>query len=175
MPKGVIIPADPAKPLATRDVQKLEDYQAVVGGSIEAVDLPDISSTVFVNEKGLVRKLAFNPRATFLWWYWVPAARQQAMLVGDALVVGQPDNSGSTTDVPLEFATSLQNPHGHRVEVQTLGDPKWYSNDAVFPDYFEAIVWGLSLLERWTLAQSLRIIPLTHEEVAHRLAGEEAP
>lgn len=172
MPKGIIIPADQAQPLTTREVNKLEDYQAAVGGLIEAVDLPDIGSTVFVNEEGLIQKLEFNPRATFLWWYWVPAARQKAMLVGDALVVGQPDADGNTTDIPAEFATSLLNPHGHRIEVQTLGDPKWYGNDAVFPDYFEAAVWGMTLLERWTLAHSLRVVPLAEEEAAHRALGE---
>ena len=148
MPKGIIIPADQEQPLEQGTVTTLEDVEDVVAGHGEAVDLPDAGATIFVNEEGLPRKLPFNPRATFLWWLWVPAARQRAMLVGDVIVVGVSDRRGEESDIPDELAASLLSPHGHRVEVQTVGDPKWYGNAAVFPDYFEAAVWGMTLLER---------------------------
>jgi len=95
MPKGIYIPADQEAPLERRDLAGLEDYQAAVGGYIEAVDLPEAGATLFVNEEGLLRKLLFNPRATFLWWFWVPAARHKAMLVGDAILVGSSDSAAT--------------------------------------------------------------------------------
>lgn len=97
------------------------------------------------------------------------------MLVGDAVVVGVSDRRGEETGIPEELAASLLNPYGHRLEVQTKGDPKWYGNEAVFPDYFEAAVWGMTLLERWTLAHAVRVLPLTEQDAAHRAITEEAP
>ncbi|WP_409048298.1 DUF3846 domain-containing protein [Microbacterium sp. HA-8] len=174
MPKGIYIPADQEAPLEHRELQGLEDYQTVVGGYIEAVDLPEAGATLFVNEEGLLRKLPFNPRATFLWWFWVPAARYKAMLVGDAILVGSSDQRGDETDVPEPLAASLLSPYGHRVEVLTHGDPKWYGNQASYPDYFEAAVWAMTLLERWTQAKAVRILPLTEQEGIERglTAGE---
>lgn len=160
MPQGIFIPSDQETPLQQREFRTLEDYQQAVGGYIEAVDLPDAGATMFVNEEGLLRRLPFNPRATFLWWFWVPAARNKEMLVGDAVVVGTSDRRGDETDIPSELAACLLNPHGHRIEVLTHGDPKRYANTATYPDYFEAAVWGMSLLERWTLTDKVRIRPV---------------
>ncbi|EXJ50910.1 DUF3846 domain-containing protein [Microbacterium sp. MRS-1] len=174
MPKGIYIPADQEAPLERRDLAGLEDYQAAVGGYIEAVDLPEAGATLFVNEEGLLRKLLFNPRATFLWWFWVPAARHKAMLVGDAILVGSSDQRGDETDVAEPLAASLLSPYGHRVEVLTHGDPTWYGNRASYPDYFEAAVWAMTLLERWTQAADVRILPLTEQDGVERglAAGE---
>lgn len=174
MPKGIYIPAAQDAPLEHRELTTLEDYQAAVSGYIEAVDLPDAGATLFVNEEGLLRRLPFNPRATFLWWFWVLAARHKAMLVGDAVLVGTSDQRGDETDVPEPLATSLLSPYGHRVEVLTYGDQKWYGNQATFPDYFEAAVWGMTLLERWTQAENVRILPLSEQESIKRglVAGE---
>jgi len=42
---------------------------------------------------------ALNPRATFLWWYFVPGDLQKAMLGGPALVVGLPNRRGDSTEI----------------------------------------------------------------------------
>ncbi|WP_370895087.1 hypothetical protein [Janibacter sp. GXQ6167] len=97
------------------------------------------------------------------------------MLVGDALVVGTSDQRGDETDIPEPLATSLLNPHGHRVEVLTHGDPKWYGNQATYPDYFEAAVWAMTLMERWTQAADVRIVPLTGQEGIERGLTGQAP
>ena len=128
MVRALIIPAAEHEPITECEVNRLEDYQAAVGGWVEPVDIPALSVTVYVNEEGLLRQLPFNPRATFLWWYFVPEARQTAMLVGQALVTGLPDRSGDSTDVPSEVVGMLAKPGEWRVEVRTIGDPKWYRN-----------------------------------------------
>ncbi|GAB3608356.1 hypothetical protein GCM10027414_04810 [Humibacter ginsengiterrae] len=160
MVTGIVIPADAEKALGERTFVNLEDYQAAVGGWIEAVDLPSLGVTIYVNEEGLLRHLPFNSRASFLWWYHVPEARQKAMLVGDAVLVGLPDRNGDSTDVPLLVRELLLTPAAYRVEVRTFGDPKWYQNQATYPDYWEAMIWAMVLLERWTAAEDVRIVPV---------------
>lgn len=140
MVKALVIPTAEGEPITECEVNKLEDYQAVVGGWIEPVDIPALGVTVYVHEEGLMLNLPFNPRATFLCWYFVPEARQKAMLVGPALITGLPDRSGDSTDVPSEVGAILARPGRWRVEVRTIGDPKRYRNQMTYSDYFEALV-----------------------------------
>lgn len=172
MVSGLVIPADAEAPLEPREFTSLEDYQAAVGGWIEAVDLPGFGVTIYVNEEGLLRQLPFNSRASFLWWYHVPEARQKAMLVGDAVLVGLPDRHGDTTDLPASVGELLLAVRRYRVEVRTFGDPNWYRNQASYPDYWEAIVWGMVLLERWTAAEDVRVVPVDPDALS---AGGAAP
>ncbi|MCC4907758.1 DUF3846 domain-containing protein [Microbacterium sp. cx-59] len=110
MVRALRIPVDPDEPITEVQVESLEDYQGIVGGYIEPVDIPALGVTVYVNEEGLLRQLSLNSRATFLWWYFVPEARQKAMLVGPALVVGLPNRNGESTDIPGEATELLLNP-----------------------------------------------------------------
>lgn len=83
------------------------DYQSAVGGWIEAVYIPSIGVSVYVNEEGLLQQRPFNARPTFLWWVHVPEVRQRATLVCDAVVVGLPDRTGDPTDVPELLASRM--------------------------------------------------------------------
>lgn len=170
MVNGILIPADADRVSERRGFLTLDDYQTAVGGRIEAVDLPDLGISIYINEEGLLRQLPFNSRATFLWWYHVPEARQKAMLVGDAVVVGQPNRKGDSTDIPSEVGTMLLDPGVWRVEVRTVGDPKWYGNQMTYTDYFEALVWAMLTLERWSAAEDVRVVPVSDDETALRKA-----
>ena len=117
MARALFVPVDPTAPLEPREVARLEGYQETVGGWIEQVDIPALGTTIHVNEEGSIRQLPLNPRATFLWWFYVPAARQKAMLVGGALLVGMPGQRGDSTDVPNEVVT-LSEP-GHVAPLST--------------------------------------------------------
>jgi len=163
--RALRIPVEADEPITELEVHVLEDYQAVVGGWIEPVDLPDLGVTIYVHEEGLVMGLPFNSRAAFLWWYFVPEARQKAMLVGSALVVGLPDRNGDSTDIPAHVVDMIGKPGVWRVEVKTHGDPKWYRNQAVYDDYFEAVVWAMVTLERWSAAEDTRVVPVPPDEL----------
>lgn len=165
MVKVMIVPAEQDHQVTERELCSLEDYQAAVGGWIEAVDIPALGVTVYVHEEGLPQALPFNSRATFLWWYFVPEARQKAMLVGPALVVGLPDRNGESTDIPKEVAELLTQSGTWRVEVRTVGDPKWYRNQTTYDDYWEALVWAMVTMERWPAAEDVRVVPVTDGEV----------
>ncbi|WP_205781387.1 DUF3846 domain-containing protein [Planctomonas deserti] len=164
--KALRIPTDADEPITELEVSKLEDYQAEVGGWIEPVDIPELGVTVYVHEEGLILNLPLNSRATFLWWYFVPGARQKAMLVGPALIVGLPDRNGDSTDIPAHAAEMFTQAGIWRVEVQVVDDPTWYRNQATYDDYFEALVWAMVTLERWTTAEDVRVVPVTSEELA---------
>jgi hypothetical protein len=150
MVKGAHVPARITHPIVVREFEQLEDYQLSVGGMIEAVDIQLLRITVYVNEEGLLRGLEFNPRATFLWWYHVPEARQKAMLVGDAVIVGWPDAEGNSTDLPDDLLAIFTQPGDFWLEAQwQLGD-EWARVETPMPygDYFDALVWALILVEK---------------------------
>ena len=172
--RALRIPADQDESITHLEVHQLEDYQAAVGGWIEPVDIAELGITIYVHEEGLVLALPFNPRATFLWWYFVPEARQKAMLVGPALIVGLPDQRGESTNVPDGTARLLTESGRWRVEAKVTGEPDWMQIPATYADYFEALVWAMVTLERWTTAEDVRVVPVPTEP-DDALAGGEVP
>ncbi|WP_315070671.1 DUF3846 domain-containing protein [uncultured Microbacterium sp.] len=173
MVRALKIPADQNELITEVHVEALEDYQAAVGGWIEPVDLQALGVTIYVNEEGLLRNLPLNSRASFLWWYFVPEARQKAMLVGAALVVGLPDRQGNSTDIPSEVAERLNRRGAWRVELKLSSEPDWLQIPATYTDYFEALVWAMVALERWTEAEDTRVVPV--EKIGRSDALEAPP
>jgi hypothetical protein len=160
MVRGIIIPAEAEESVTETVVSTLEDYQAIVGGWIEPVDVPTLGVTIYVHEEGLMLNLPFNSRATFLWWYFVPEARQHAMLVGPALIVGMPNRKGDSTDVPDAVVELLTTPRSWRVVARLVDDRQWYQEGVTYDDYFDALVWAMVTLERWTAAEDVRVLPV---------------
>ena len=66
MVKGIYVPIDESEPLELREFATFDDCQAAVDGWIEAVDVPNLGITIYVNEEGVLRHLPFNPRASIL-------------------------------------------------------------------------------------------------------------
>lgn len=165
MTKGIVVPHDAEAALEVREFSEFGDYQQAVGGWIESIDIPSLAVMVFVNEEGLLQHLPFNSRMTFLWWFHVPEARQRAMLVGDAVIVGAPDADGNTIDVPAAVLSLLMETQAYRVEVQVIGETEWHRNRATYTDYWEAVIWAMLLLERWALATDVRVVPVIDQNM----------
>lgn len=178
MSKGIYVPVDETEPLEQREFATLDDYQTAVDGWIEAVEIPSLGITIYVNEEGLLRSLPFNPRASFLWWFHVPGAHQ-AMLVGNAVIVGALDENGESTDVPQEVVDLLTGASEYAVAIQmggtsepsgsdgklssillplTHGDPSWCVSVTRHEDYFSAGAWAVVFRERWTDAVNVRVV-----------------
>lgn len=178
MVKGIYVPVDESEPLEQREFATLEDYQAAVDGWIEAVDVPSLGITMYVNEEGLLRHLLFNSRASFLWWFHVPGAHQ-AMLVGNAVIVGALNENGDSTDVPTEVVDLLTGADEHAVAIQmggtsvpsgsdgkrssivlplTHGDPSWCISVTRHENYFSAAAWAAVFRERWTDAVNVKVV-----------------
>ena len=165
MVKGIVVPGDGGAPLELREFSEFGDYQQAVGGWIEAVAIPSLGVMVFVNEEGLLQHLPLNSRMTFLWWFHVPEVRQRAMLVGNAVIVGAPDEDGNTPDVPATVLSLLMETQVYRVEVQVIGETEWHRNAAKYTDYWEAVIWAMLLLERWALATDVRVVPVLDQDM----------
>ncbi|KZE43301.1 DUF3846 domain-containing protein [Microbacterium sp. T32] len=146
MVQGIIIPADNTAPLRASALDSLADYQRAVGGWFEAVDIPDLGVTMYVNEEGLIRDLPYNRRVTFLWRFHVPQARD-ARLVGDVAVVGLTDSHGETTELPNELRERLLEPGVYRVRSRERGKDQWHEEPIDRNDYVETVIWAALLLE----------------------------
>lgn len=163
MVKSIVIRASSDAPLEEREVATRTDAEPVVDGPTEAIDIPALGITIYVNEEGLLQQLPFNSRAAFLWWHYVPAARQRAMLVGYALIVGMPDQSGNDTDPPAAVREMLTAGATYAVKVRVFGDDAWYRNQARYADYFEALIWAMLIPERWTQVEEARVIRVDNQ------------
>jgi hypothetical protein len=150
MVRGVLIPARLTHPITVREFECLEDYQSAVGGYIQPLDIERLGLTIYINEEGRLQHLEPNPRATYLWWYHAPESRQAAVLVGDAVLIGQPDAEGESTDLPDGLLALFLNPGVFRIDVQWHGSDQWMNHGLSYDDYFEALVWAMILNERFT-------------------------
>lgn len=98
-------------------------------------------------EEGLLRGLPFNRRATFLWWFHVPRARDQARLVGEALLVGFPDEAGEMTDLPDVALRALLSNELWHLELRDGPTEAWSRDPSGGPSYIEAVVWSVRVNE----------------------------
>lgn len=160
MPVGILIPVSEAEPIVRQDFRGLEDYQAAVGGNIEAIDFVNPAASFFVNEEGKLIRLEMNRRATLMLWLHNPAFRGQDVIMGPAVLIGQPDSEGDTTDAPQELDDLIFDTISYRVMVETIGEPdNWVGNQARYDNWVDAYNAALSLAERWTLVNQVKVIP----------------
>lgn len=156
---GVIIPHDGQLAIRQETFASLHDYQKAVGGYIEAVSIEQPAMVLFANEEGKIQGLPVNRPATFLWWLLVPQARHRDVLRGNVVLVGPADKAGQSTDVPEEMRQLLFDARSFKVEVQTTDNhDTWSGNRQVFGDYFAAAASGLSLSDRWTAVERVRVV-----------------
>lgn len=156
MLNAVFVPADDRQRVTPFTRHVPGDLSALVGDMMEAVDVPDLGITVYVDESGLVKRLPFNSRATFLWWHHLPSARA-SILVGDAVIVGMPDSRGDDTDVPAHAMRLLAAGGRFVTEVRSAsGD--WLQASDEEGSYWDALVWSAVLMQAWPAASATRIV-----------------
>ena len=51
-----------------------------------------------------------------------------------------------------------------RVDVKVVGENVWHGNLLRFSNAEDAEEWGRSLMDRWTLAEAMRVVPWDHPE-----------
>lgn len=161
--KGIVVPHDEEQPLSINEFEQ-GDYQAiqsVVGGTFGVIDiLRPAPSSIFIHDEGKIIGLPLNRRATMLLWASDSQWRGYDIVVGDAFVLGQPDEEGDTMAVPAEVEDLLLHTDEYKIEVQGFGDGgSWSGNALRFKDPFEALNWVLGLADRWTAVDQVRIVP----------------
>jgi hypothetical protein len=156
---AIQIPVDDQRPLYKVAIEGLEGMQAAVGGNIEAIDLGPLGATFFVNEEGKLMQGPINQRATLLWWCLFPSAVRADVIVGDALMVGAPDEDGNSTDIPKEVVDLLFNTKSYKAEFQTYDDPNAFNgNQLRFTDYFAAAFYAVQKSLEWRAVKRTRVV-----------------
>ena len=122
MPKGIVIRADMKAQPEFSDFDNRADLEAVAGSPLKVVPIPQLEVAVVANAHGNQEGLPVNTYATLLWWFWVPALRRKVVLLGDVVVVGEPDPDGQPTNIPASFAGDVLSQHGHRVKLKVAGE-----------------------------------------------------
>lgn len=164
MPKGIVIRADMKAPPEFRDFDNRADLEAVAGSPLKVVPIPQLEVVVVANAEGNRRQQPVNPHATLLWWFWTPTLRRKVVLLGDVVVVGEPDPDGQPTNIPAPFAGNVLSQHGHCVKLKVTGEKGWYRTGTVAKNYFDAIVFAFDLLDNLPGAEAAQIVPRAAHE-----------
>lgn len=164
MPKGIVIRADMKASPEFRDFGNRADLEAVAGAPVKVVPIPQLEVVVIANARGNHHQLPVNTYATLLWWFWAPVLRRKVVLLGDVVLIGEPDPDGQPTNIPASFAGDVLSQHGHRVKLKVTGEKGWYRTETVAKNYFDAIVVAFDLLDNWPEAVAARIVPRAPHE-----------
>jgi hypothetical protein len=81
----------------------LEDLQKAVGGDIEAAYVDGGGFTALCNEEGKLQGLPYNRMATKL----CGTTKVGDILVGDVVLIGNPDKKGESTPLPDDIIAML--------------------------------------------------------------------
>jgi hypothetical protein len=159
---AILIPASQEAPIKRRKLDRnLAAYQDLVGGKIEPVDLNNPPASMYINEEGKLYGLPVNMRATHVEWAHNALLREEDIVMGDAFILGPVDRKGNDTSVPQAYIDLLFPPEPFRIEVLARGETIWAGNATTYDTWEQAYIAADSLCRRWTLAEKLRIVPLS--------------
>jgi hypothetical protein len=157
---AIVIPADPDHParLEQFDRRDLDAYRRLVGGNIEVINLGRPPASLYFNEEGKLLGLSLNLRATVLLWAHNSAFRGRDNILGDAFILGPPDQEGDDTSAPEELVTLLFQTERYRVLVKNQGDDRFYGHLPVYDSWFTAYVRGVELAQRWSQIEEIQVV-----------------
>lgn len=141
---AIVIPAHSAHPVRVEQIAPvdLDVRQRLVGGTIQALNLYKPPSTMYINDEGKLLDLRPNPRATSVLWVHNPDFRNHDFVVGDAIIVGQPDEQGNDETAPQELVDIIFNTNRFYAEVQTHGSEEWFGDNRVYKNWYAAYRWA---------------------------------
>jgi uncharacterized protein DUF3846 len=160
---AILIPARQVARVELRklDCSDLSAYQALVGGNVEPIDLDAPAASMYINEEGKLLHLPVNMRATHVVWAHNELMRNEDIVMGDAFILGPVDRDGWDTSVPQSYVDLLFPREPFRIEVLARGETVWAGNAMSYDTWEQAYIAADSLRRRWTLAEKLRIVPLS--------------
>jgi hypothetical protein len=158
---AIVVPADPGQPVAMEHIAKddLTAYRRLVGGHLEVIHLERPPASLYLNEEGKVLELPLNPRATALLWMHNASFRGWDLIVGNAFILGPPDDESYDTTAPAELVELLFKTERYRVQFQVGISPAWYTDDEIFDDWYEAYVHGLRLVHQRGAVSDVQVVP----------------
>lgn len=160
MPTGIVIPVDVDEPIFRKEVHALADYQEVVGGFIQVVELDNPRTSLYMDEEGKLKRLPVNRRASLLMWVHRPIFHGADFVCGPALLIGPSDDDGNDTDVPTELDDLLFDTLSYKMEVQMEGsEGNWNSRAARYPTWDAAYLHAVILIQQWASVNGVRVVP----------------
>jgi hypothetical protein len=156
----------PASQEASVELRKLDNgdlaaFQALVGGSVEPVNLVNPTASMYVNEEGKLLHLPVNMQATNVAWAHNELVRNEDIVMGDAFILGPIDGNGEDTSVPQLYIDLFFPSEPFRIEVLACGETVWAGNAVSYDTWEQAYMAACSLRQRWTLAEKLRVVPFS--------------
>lgn len=146
MVTSLVIPRDGAGSVRVRELASIGEFQAIVDGFLEPIEITALGITVWVNEAAARQRRGMNSRATALWWYYCADTSGRRFIIGDVVLTGAGE---SFVDVPEHFIHGLLAPHDFVIQVSPHGDEEWFDTQGRFNSLFEAATWcmivGLSV------------------------------
>ena len=160
---AILIPASQTAAVELRklDSKDLGAYQALVGGYVESVNLDNPSASMYINEEGKLIHLPVNMQATYVEWAHNGLMRNEDVVMGDAFILGPVDGNGEDTSVPQLYVDLFFPSEPFRIEVLACGETVWAGNAMSYDTWEQAYTAASNLRQRWTLAEKLRIVPLS--------------
>lgn len=142
--KGIAIPAHLKFPIRLEEVEStdIDAYRRIIGGDLEVLNLSNPAATLYIDDEGKLTERRPNPRATALLWVHNPAFVGLDIVVGDALLLGPPDDAADDTTIPADLLNLLTNVERFWVEVQTEDDQEWHGDARVYTSWYVAYRWA---------------------------------
>jgi hypothetical protein len=160
MLSAIVIPAEDRQPLRLEQfgVNDLDARQRLVGGYIEVIRLERPTAVLYVNEDGRLLELPANRRATVLLWVHNRAFRGHDVILGDAFILGPPDDNGNATTAPQELVNLLFHTERYRVLIQNQGEEQFYGTLRILGSWIEAYRYGVDLAGRLSQVEEIQVV-----------------
>ncbi|CAI7978120.1 conserved hypothetical protein [Frankia sp. Hr75.2] len=159
---AIVIPAAIEQPLRQERIGSadLPAYQALVGGSIQAIGLFRPEASMYINEEGKLLGLPVNHRATALAAVHNSDFRDQDFVVGDAFMIGPLDSKGRDRTVPAQYVRLWLEAASFRVQKQIAGSELWLTKPGRYDDVHVAYVAAVRLAQREPEIAEVRVMTM---------------
>jgi hypothetical protein len=144
MVRSIVIPRDGAGSPRVQELASIDEFQEVVGGWLEPIEIEALAVTVYADESAKRHRGALNSRATALWWYFSSGAAVRRFILGDVVIAGI-GTGGSGADVPEDLIHGLFEHHDFVVQAQQGASEGWLDTYARFDNLFDAATWCMLL------------------------------
>lgn len=130
MVRCIVIPHDQGRCPRLRELPDLGAFQAVVGGSLEPLEIPALDVTVYMNEAERLR------------WYYSAQPADCPVILGDVVLTRNGHDAGEDGgDVPEAVTRLVFGIRRFVVQGTPHGDGCWHDTYALFDNLFDAALW----------------------------------
>jgi hypothetical protein len=139
MVRSIVIPHNAALGPFLAEVAELGDFQYLVDGWLEPLELPALGVTVYLSESARREHRPLNCRATAFWWLYSADPASYPLILGDVVL------TGAGGDIPEPVIEQVFSRDEFVLQVHPRDCDAWYDTYGRFSNIFDAAVWCLLL------------------------------